>query len=134
MVHGAFNAIGPTHSKPRSIVLPADWNKMGRMFDSDSVEYRVIDDSLRDSFIEWMKDGYDIDLDTDFKKNDMSLYPYLKRYNFQMSNGVLMDFSDAIRNNDSDKIEEMISVMPEEMKSINIREGSKKRKRRSDPA
>ena len=43
MVHGAFNAIGPTHSKPRSIVLPADWNKMGRMFDSDSVEYRVID-------------------------------------------------------------------------------------------
>ena len=134
MVHGAFNAIGPTHSKPRSIVLPADWNKMGRMFDSDSVEYRVIDDSLRDSFIEWMKDGYDIDLDTDFKKNDMSLYPYLKRYNFQMSNGVLMDFSDAIRNNDSDKIEEMISVMPEEMKSINIREGSKKRKSRSDPA
>ena len=134
MVHGAFNAIGPTHSKPRSIVLPADWNKMGRMFDSDSVEYRVIDDSLRDSFIEWMKDGYDIDLDIDFKKNDTSLYPYLKRYNFQMSNGVLMDFSDAIRNNDSEKIEEMISVMPEEMKSINIREGSKKRKRRSDPA
>ena len=32
------------------------------------------------------------------------------------------------------KIEEMSSVMPEEMKSINIREGSKKRKRRSDPA
>ncbi|WP_400236449.1 hypothetical protein [Methanomethylophilus alvi] len=131
MVHGAFNAIGPTHSKPRAMVLPGDWNNIGRIFDSETVEYKVIDDQHRDMFIEWMSDNYEISLDKDFKRNGKSLYPYLKRYNFQSTNGVLGEFSRAIRESDEDYVRKMQDAVPDEMKSINLME-NKRRGRRSD--
>jgi len=132
MVHGSFNAIGPTHSKPRPMALPGDWNNMGRIFDPESVEYRAIDSDHRDIFIECMGESYDLDLDVDFKKNEKSLYPYLKRYNFQYANDVLSDFSKAIDDNDTEYIDDMIEVMPEEMKNVNIMEMPKRRVRRSE--
>ena len=132
MVHGSFNAIGPTHSKPRAVSLPGDWSNMGRIFDSNTIEYRTIDSNHRDNFIDWMKRSYDLDIDSDFKKNQKSMYPYLKRYNFQYTNDVLSDFSSAISKNDTDYIKDMINVMPEEMKTVNIMEARKKRTRRSE--
>lgn len=132
MVHGSFNAIGPTHSKPRPMTLPGDWNNMGRIFDSELVEYHTIDSNHRDLFIEWMGESYNLDIDMDFKKNEKSLYPYLKRYNFQYANEVLFDFSKAIDNNDTEYINDMIKVMPEEMKNVNIMETPKRRGRRSE--
>lgn len=132
MVHGSFNAIGPTHSKPRAVSLPGDWSNMGRIFDSNTIEYRTIDSNHRDTFIDWMKRSYDLDIDSDFKKNQKSMYPYLKRYNFQYTNDVLSDFSSAISKNDTDYIKGMINVMPEEMKTVNIMEARKKRTRRSE--
>lgn len=132
MVHGSFNAIGPTHSKPRAMVLPGDWNNMGRIFDSKFIEYRTIDSDHRDRFIEWMGKSYNLDIDADFKKNEKSLYPYLKRYNFQYANDVLFDFSKAIDDYDMDYIDEMIDVMPKEMKNVNIMEMPKRRGRRSE--
>lgn len=131
MVHGAFNAIGPTHSKPRAMVLPGDWSNIGRIFDSETVEYKVIDDAHRDMFIDWMSTSYGIELDRDFKRNGKSLYPYLKRYNFQSTNGVLGEFSKAIRDNDDDYVHKMQDAIPNEMKNINLME-RKKRRRRSD--
>lgn len=131
MVHGAFNAIGPTHSKPRAMVLPGDWSNIGRIFDSETVEYKVIDDAHRDMFIDWMSTSYGIELDRDFKRNGKSLYPYLKRYNFQSTNGVLGEFSKAIRDNDDDYVHKMQDAIPNEMKNINLME-IKKRRRRSD--
>jgi hypothetical protein len=131
MVHGAFNAIGPTHSKPRAMVLPGDWSNIGRIFDPDSIEYRVIDDAHRDVFIDWISANYDVELNKDFKRNSKSLYPYLKRYNFQSTNDVLWKFSRAIRDSDDDYVRKMQDVIPDEMKSINIME-QKKRGRRSD--
>ena len=131
MVHGAFNAIGPTHSKPRTMVLPGDWSSIGRIFDPETVEYKVIDDSHRDVFIKWMSDNYGIELDKDFKRNSKSLYPYLKRYNFQSSNDVLGEFSRAIRNNDDDYVRKMQDAVPDEMKNVNLME-KKKRRRRFD--
>lgn len=132
MVHGSFNAIGSTHSKPRAMNVPGDWNSMGRIFDPESVEYRVIDSDYRDTFIEWMKDSYNQDVSADFNENKRSLYPYLKRYNFQYANDVLSQFSSAIRNNDYDFVDGMIDAMPEEMKNVNIMEVRKKRARRSE--
>ena len=132
MVHGSFNAIGPTHSKPRAMNFQGDWNTMGRIFDSESVEYRTIDSDHRDVFIGWMKNSYNLDVDIEFGKNKRSLYPYLKRYNFQYANGVLSDFSSAISKNDLDYVNEMIKVMPDEMKNINIMKEPGKRKRRSE--
>lgn len=132
MVHGSFNAIGPTHSKPRAMNYQGDWNTMGRIFDSESVEYRTIDSDHRDVFIGWMKDSYNLDVGIEFGKNKRSLYPYLKRYNFQYANGVLSDFSSAISKNDLDYVNEMIEVMPDEMKNINIMKEPGKRKRRSE--
>ncbi len=132
MVHGSFNAIGPTHSKPRAMHLPGDWNNMGRIFDPGSVEYRTIDSEHRDTFIEWMSRSYNLDIDVDFKKNEKSLYPYLKRYNFQYANSVLSDFSKAIDDHDKDYINDMIKAMPDEMKHVNIMEMPKRRARRSE--
>ncbi len=132
MVHGSFNAIGPTHSKPRPMALPGDWNNMGRIFDSESVEYRTIDSDHRDIFIEWMGKSYSLDIDVDFKKNEKSLYPYLKRYNFQYTNDVLSDFSKAIDGHDTDYIDDMIEAMPEEMKNVSIMGMPKRRARRSE--
>lgn len=131
MVHGSYNAIGPTHSKPRAIVLPGDWSNMGRIFDQDSVEYRTIDSEHRDTFIGWMKDSYNLDINADFKKNEKSLYPYLKRYNFQFTNDLLSDFSKAICDQDTDYVKHMVDAMPDEMKSINIMKEPGKRPRRS---
>lgn len=132
MVHGSFNAIGPTHSKPRAMSLPGDWNNMGRIFDSESVEYRTIDSDHRDAFIEWMDKSYHYDVDVDFKKNEKSLYPYLKRYNFQYANDVLFKFSKAIEDYDTNYINRMVEVMPKEMKDVNIMEMPKRRVRRSE--
>lgn len=132
MVHGSFNAIGPTHSKPRAMTLPGDWNNMGRIFDSESVKYHTIDSKHRDTFIEWMSDSYGLDVDVDFKKNEKSLYPYLKRYNFQYTNDVLSDFSKAINDQDTEYVDRMVDVMPEEMKNVNILEMPRKRGRRTE--
>ena len=132
MVHGSFNAIGPTHSKPRAMTLPGDWNNFGRMFDPNTVKYQSIDSEHRDVFIDWMKTSYDTDIDADFKRNEMRLYPFLKRYNFQSANSVLSDFSTAIREYDLDYFNHMFEAMPTEMKTVNIMKESKKRVRRSD--
>lgn len=131
MVHGAFNAIGPTHTKPHAMVLPGDWNNIGRIFDSDTVEYTVVDDSHRDVFIGWVSNNYGIELDKDFKKNNKSLYPYLKRYNFQSANGVLDEFSKAIRTSDDEYIRKMQDAVPPEMKSYNVME-KRRRPRRTE--
>ena len=131
MVHGAFNAIGPTHPKPRAMVLPGDWNGIGRIFDSDTVEYKVIDNPHRDMFIEWISSNYGIELDKEFKRNNKTLYPYLKRYNFQQTNKLLGEFSKAIRESDDDYVRKMQDAVPDEMKSIYLME-KKKRGRRSD--
>lgn len=131
MAHGSYNAIGPTHSKPRAMVLPGDWSNMGRIFDQDSVEYRTIDPEHRDTFIGWMKDSYNLDINVDFKKNEKSLYPYLKRYNFQFTNDLLSDFSKAICEQDTDYVKHMVDAMPDEMKSINIMKEPGRRPRRS---
>lgn len=131
MVHGSYNAIGPTHSKPRAMILPGDWSNMGRIFDQDSVEYRTIDSEHRDAFIEWMKDSYNLDINVDFKKNEKSLYPYLKRYNFQFTNNLLSDFSKAICEQDTDYVKHMVDAMPDEMKSVNIMKEPGRRPRRS---
>lgn len=120
MVHGSFNAIGPTHTKAHPVVVPGDWSNIGRIFDPYSVEYCVMDDSHRDIFIDWMQNSYGVELDRDFKRNQKAIYPYLKRYNFQMSNGLLGEFSTAIREGDADFVDRMVDVMPEEMKGINI--------------
>ncbi len=132
MVHGSFNAIGPTHSKPRAMTLPGDWNNFGRMFDPNTVKYQSIDSEHRDVFIDWMKTSYDTDIDADFKRNEMRLYPFLKRYNFQSANSVLSDFSTAIREYDLDYFNHMFEAMPTEMKTVNIMKESRKRVRRSD--
>lgn len=131
LVHGAFNAIGPTHSKPRAMVLPGDWSNVGRIFDPDSVEYKVIDEPHRDIFIDWVSNNYDLLLDKDFKKNSKTLYPYLKRYNFQQTNGVLGEFSEAIRDSDPNVVRKMQEAIPSEMKSVNVKE-KPKRKRKSE--
>lgn len=68
--------------------------------------------------------------DVDFRKNEKSLYPYLKRYNFQKSNCVLDDFSDAIKHGDKGYINSMMEVMPEEMKTQIIMKEVEKRPRR----
>ena len=131
MVHGSFNAIGPTHTKPRAMSLPSGWGSMGRMFDSKTVEYRKIDTELRDEFINWMQESYKIPIDEEFERNEGSLYSYLKRYNFQKANNVLIDFSDAIEKHDTDFINEMINHMPDEMKNVNIMNPTR-RERRSE--
>ena len=79
-----------------------------------------------------MGKSYNLDIDADFKKNEKSLYPYLKRYNFQYANDVLFDFSKAIDDYDMDYIDEMIDVMPKEMRNVNIMEMPKRRGRRSE--
>lgn len=119
-VHGAFNAIGPTHSRARSVVVPGGWNSMGRIFDSESLTYMRIDDHHRDSFIDWMSNGYDIQIDQDFSKNNRGLYTYLKRYNFEMTNNKLGEITSAIQKSDLDYLKEIKNRMPEEMKGKKI--------------
>jgi len=119
-VNASFNAIGPAHSKARPVVLPGDWGSMGRIFDSDEINYPRIDESHRDSFIYWMSDSYHVDLDQDFEKNSKSLYPYLKRYNFEMTNNMLGEISTAIKECDKDYVKNIRNHMPDEMKSKKI--------------
>jgi hypothetical protein len=118
-VHRSFNAIGPTHSKPRPMILPGDWGNAGRIFDSEEITYPKIDDIHRDSFIEWMYNSYGVDVSPDFKKNK-GLYTYLKRYNFEKANGTLMKISSAIMKSDRDYLSAIRDRMPEEMKNKKI--------------
>lgn len=131
MVHGSFNAIGPTHSKPRPIVLPGDWNSIGRIFDSKQIKYTGVDEDHLIQFIEWVDENYGIEINKDYKNNDKSLYPYLKRYNFQESNNVLKNYSKAIDEGDTSYLKNMREVMPEEMKNVKLMQ-EKRRTRRSD--
>ncbi|MDR1404383.1 MAG: hypothetical protein LBJ20_02285 [Candidatus Methanoplasma sp.] len=119
-IHGAFNAIGPTHSKPHSIVVSGDWSSMGRIFDSDNLTYLKMDGAHRDSFIYWISDSYGIELHPEFGKNDKSLYSYLKRYNFEMINRKLSEISKAINDGDEGYLKDVKSQMPEEMKNKKI--------------
>lgn len=122
LTHGSFNAIGPTHTKAHAISAPENWDNLGRIFDESDVSYQRVDDSHRDSFINWVEERYGTRLDVDFKRNEKGLYTYLKRYNFERTNVVLGEFSDAIRNNDSDFVKMMRGHIPEEMRGINIME------------
>lgn len=122
LTHGSFNAIGPTHTKAHAISAPENWDNLGRIFDESNVSYQRVDDSHRDSFINWVEERYGTRLDVDFKRNEKGLYTYLKRYNFERTNVVLGEFSDAIRNNDSDFVKMMRGHIPEEMRNINIME------------
>lgn len=131
LAHGSFNAIGPTHSKPHAVIAPAEWGKMGRIFDQKTVQYTTVDNPHRDDFINWVDSTYEITLDTDYNKNERGLYTYLKRYNFQHANDVLFQFSDAVRKSDNDFIQNMINVMPDEMKSVNILEQQHRKRKPS---
>ncbi len=129
LAHGSFNAIGPTHTKPHAIIAPAEWGKMGRIFDQESVQYTTVDNTHRDAFIDWVDSSYGITLDKEYNKNGRGLYTYLKRYNFQHANDVLIQFSDAVRKSDNDFIQKMIDVMPDEMKSVNIMEQQRRKRK-----
>lgn len=120
LTHGSYNAIGPTHTRAHAISAPENWDSMGRIFDEHDISYLRVDDLHRDSFIDWVGNRYDINLDTDFKKNERGLYTYLKRYNFERTNVVLGEFSDAIEKGDSDYIKMMREHIPEEMKNTKI--------------
>lgn len=132
MAHGSFNAIGPAHPKSGMMPLPDDWSDLGRIFDPGSVEYRTIDAEQRDTFIGWMEDGYGMDVDPVLLKNGRSMYPYLKRYNFQQANDLLYEFSKAVRDNDTDFIARMADAMPEEMKGVSVLDAPRKKARRSE--
>ncbi len=132
MAHGSFNAIGPAHPKSGMMPLPDDWSDLGRIFDPGSVEYRTIDAEQRDTFIGWMEDSYGMDVDPVLLKNGRSMYPYLKRYNFQQANDLLYEFSKAVRDNDTDFIARMADAMPEEMKGVSVLDAPRKKARRSE--
>lgn len=130
MVHGAFNAIGPVHHRPDISSLPPDWNGVGRMFDREDVGYHAMDSERFGLFSEWMDEKYGMEVV--FGRNEVGQSLYLKRYNFQQTNNLLLEFSSAIREGDRDYVDRMVDLMPEEMRGVDIMECRGRRVRRSE--
>ncbi len=131
LAHCSFNAVGPARSDAHLKALIDGWERVNRVFDPDSVRHCVADDRLRERFMAWLDENYDLGFRADFDRHRLALYPYLRRYNFQMSNGVLRDLSTAVCEGDERFIGRMVEAMPGEMKGADIRRAVR-RARRSD--
>ena len=119
-VHGTFNAIGPTHPKPKKVVLPNDWSSAGRVFSIDEISYPVLDDEHREGFFEWTEENYGFRFEDDYSKNTSSVYNHLKRFNYNKLNILLQELSKAIDQDDEDFIDSVKERMPAEMKDVRI--------------
>jgi hypothetical protein len=119
-VHGMFNAIGPTHPKPRKVVLPNDWSSAGRLFDIDEISYPLLDGTHRDAFFDWTEDNYGFRFEDEYSKNVNSVYNHLKRFNYVKMNELLHELSKAVDNDDVDFIDDVKSRIPVEMKDVRI--------------
>ncbi|MBR6910432.1 MAG: hypothetical protein IKN41_01070 [Candidatus Methanomethylophilaceae archaeon] len=131
-MHGTFNAIGPTHPKPRKVVLPNDWRSAGRVFDANNVSYPVLDENHRDCFFDWTEKNYHFRFEDDYSKNTSGVYNYLKRYNFNQINLLLSEFSKAIDKGETEFIDEMVAHIPPDMANTKITavENTSRRKRK----
>ncbi len=131
LAHCSFNAIGPARSDAHLKALFDGWERVNRVFDPETVSYCVADERSRDRFMTWLDGNYDLGFRADFDRHRLALYPYLRRYNFQMSNGVLRDLSVAVCEGDEAFIRRMADAMPGEMKGMDIGRPMR-RPRRSD--
>jgi hypothetical protein len=114
-VHLSFNAMGPTHSKPRKAIIVAnDWASAGKIYQHEDYSYHRLDEiPVRDDFIDWAEKSYGEELHADFTKNKKSPYSSIKRYNFEHANKELFKISDAIKKNDKDAIKSLFENKPD---------------------
>lgn len=113
-----FSAVGTTHTKPHPVFAPADegWAGAGKVYSADEISYlKMKDEKDHLPLKEWIDDNYGIDIRDGSPGIAGRAYPYLRRFNFEKTNGTLEQLTAAAREGNLKEIDGMLDKRPEEL-------------------
>ncbi len=112
--HWSLNAVGPAHTgRFGAMPLGFSWEEAGRILDRRSAEYVPMDVGRLPELNDWVRGVYGFRFGEDPGDNAFSAYPYIRRYNFTMANGMLAELSESLNRGETEMVDRLFDMLPE---------------------